>query len=312
VPTTTKSTPTPLNGLETSSPQDTLRQATLTNDQSLTSTLTTLGAISKPISSPASADGLMPSDLPDGPTTDLFGQAVVHVSHSQPPARARRPMTSATCGLSGFLSSASASLQSSLESRLRRRLDGVGSTLFSLTWRRKATPAGRPYYQLAASGLRTSGSGFGSWPTPNAQEFGTDLEKNLARRKKYQEKYNNNGFGLTLGQATQMASWPTPKERDYRSENATPEQVQKQMDHPRGKDLAKQTRGMTLSGSPAQTERRGQLNPSFSRWLMGYPAEWDDCAPSEMPSSRKSRQSSSRPGSAIAARKLRSRQSLSK
>ena len=83
-----------------------------------------------------------PSDSPDGPTTDLFGQAVVPASLSVPPARARRPMTNATCGLRGFLSSPSAALQSSLESRLMRQLDGVGSILFSLTWKAKATPAG--------------------------------------------------------------------------------------------------------------------------------------------------------------------------
>src|SRR6516164_11013031 len=99
-------------------------------------------------------------------TLDLFGQVPVPASPSLSQARARVPMTSVICGLRGFLSSASADLQSSLESRLRRRLDGAGSTLFSLIWRRKATPAGRPYYQLAASARRTSGSEFGSWPSP--------------------------------------------------------------------------------------------------------------------------------------------------
>ena len=92
--------------------------------------------------------------------------------------------------------------------------------------------------------------------------------------------------------AFHATGWATPTARDWRSESATAEHDAKRNAHPRGKPLSYQATGATTHGSPAQTEKRGALNPALSRWLMGYPDAWLSCVDWATLSSRKSRQSS--------------------
>jgi hypothetical protein len=83
-----------------------------------------------------------------------------------------------------------------------------------------------------------------------------------------------------------LATWATPQTMDHLP-NSNLENRKKKGGCTNLKD---QVSGLTPTGSPAETEKPGQLNPAHSRWLMGFPPEWDDCAGTAMllcPKSRK-------------------------
>lgn len=129
-------------------------------DQSPISPRMMSGDTSERISSPELQDGSLPYRCQDTP--DLFvGPAVAPASPSPRPEKAKHQAMNATYGPSGLSLSEQFDRQSFLVSKLRRQLDGAGSTLFTLTWNRKATPYGRPYFQLAASARRTGETDFG-------------------------------------------------------------------------------------------------------------------------------------------------------
>lgn len=216
MPGTTTTMPSAPRGCAISSLQDISLPALSTSAQLEMWPLLTSGATGTATSSPGSAAGPMPSSLPDGLQTDLFGQALAPASPFPPQEDKAALLTSGIFGLDGFGSSASVALTQSLANRLRERLGSDGSTEFSQTWKRKVTPAGRRYWAHTASARRTSDSGYSGWPTPNALEFGAIAETTLARREKYKEKWGNgNGFGLTLGQAVAFfAGWPSPGSQD--------------------------------------------------------------------------------------------------
>jgi hypothetical protein len=91
-----------------------------------------------------------------------------------------------------------------------------------------------------------------------------------------------------------MASWATPNCMDHLP-SGNLENRKKKGGCVNLKDQAPLTvSGATSNGSPAETARRGQLNPAHSRWLMGLPPEWCDCAVTAMQSLPRSRKPSSK------------------
>jgi hypothetical protein len=163
-------------------------------------------------SSLGSGSGPTPSAAPDGPMIVLYGQDHVRVSLSARQAKDQGLMMSGTCGQLSTTSSASAALQSSLVSKLQAKTASVGSTLYTLTWKQRATPAGRLISALRASARRISASASGGlekgWPTPMTEDTRSYSEK---AQEDWLNGETKNGHGLDMNMATQMSGWPTPQ-----------------------------------------------------------------------------------------------------
>ena len=212
----------------------------------------TLEDLLSAISSQESGVGATRSDSQDGQTTDPAGQEARHASHSQMQESRKPKQTQDTSGRCSSISSASAALQTSLENRLKQRLEPAGSMIYRMTWKQKTTPRGRSYYQLAASAVSTSVSESGSllngWPTASTRDHKGGYIGGRIRQGKISTD--------TLDVAAQIAGWPTPQTMD----TLPPMDYERRLNHPSrpGRKTSGNLREVvTIAGWPSPTAQDG-------------------------------------------------------
>ena len=279
------------------------------------------------ISSPGSGSGPAPSAAPAGPMIARCGPDLARASLSARQAKEKGLLTSGIFGPHSSTSSKSAALSLSLASRLQARTASVGSTLYRLTWKPWVTPAGRSLRLLRGSARPTSESGFTGWPTPQASDGsgGGQAKRamNPARSNDLMDfvmlagwptpttrDWKDGGnpdvnvpINALLGRTVWLAGWPTTScnnDRAARPVVMTREDGSKNQQ--RLQDFAAicgparlTASGDLLTGSDAGMANGGQLNPEHSRWLMGLPPVWDDCAVTAMDLLPQKRRRSSKP-----------------
>jgi len=324
----------------------------------VTSTDTRNATFSQALAAGVTHSGWLASKTP-GPS----GRALALASHSVPLERLEERLTRDTSGPLFAGSSPSADLQRCLESRLRAKMEGLGSVEYALTWKTWDIGSVPPICARRASTRRTSDNACSGWGTPKVQQgkyqYGNGDHDKICLNLEGQAELarwatpraadaasagtrHSRGVADTLTAQSRIAGWPTASSRDWKDAPGmatqatnpdgttrtrldqlprvarlsgwpTPQEdnANNSMGH-KGtaySDLptTAQLTGPTLSTGPApmasiegclpdgwNPPASGKLNPAFSLWLMGYPAEWASCGAQAMQSCRQSRRRSSK------------------
>ena len=193
------------------------------SDRSEISSLLTSRAIDNFMPSAVLESGPAHSEMPGCPIASMCGQDRPLVNLGPVRAGVKAMLMIETSGPSGSDSSMPADLLSSLASRLVARTASSGSTLYSMIWKKRITPAKHSISRLVASARRTDDSVFTSSPTPVKEDV-----RSLARHG-YMIEGNQ---GTTLLDAARLtaempAPYPTPQAQAHdHACPKTPEQIE--------------------------------------------------------------------------------------
>ena len=115
-------------------------------------------------------------------------------------------------------------------------------------------------YQLPPLVPRISGTGSGSWPTPDTRGFRSEGSVSmLAKMDVTEEEFR--GMAYRAGKKAKDRLWPTPTSRDWKGPG-------------QGRIRNGKLQTDTVDRAVLHRTGTGQLNPTWVEWLMGYPSGW--------------------------------------